>query len=113
LRSAAIAPMKGPRDGRHYRGLSWVSAANLWPDDPRGRGPVASDGVSERCNRNQQLDGDGTSHSARRDANTLKAAMLASGTLGKWFIVQASTGTLVKGFWRLGINLLKSAKFGI
>ena len=58
-------------------------------------------------------DRNGTSHSARRDSATLKAAMLASGTQGKWFIVQASTGTLVKGFWRLGINLLKNAKFGI
>jgi hypothetical protein len=58
-------------------------------------------------------DRDGTSHCARRSAETVKAAMLANGTTGRWFIVQASTGSLVKGFWRLGINLLKSAKFGI
>ena len=58
-------------------------------------------------------DRNGTGHSARRDSSTLKAAMLAGGTQGKWFIVQASTGTLVKGFWRLGINILKSAKYGI
>ncbi|WP_114944427.1 hypothetical protein [Microvirga calopogonii] len=58
-------------------------------------------------------DRNGASHCARRSAETVKAAMLAAGTSGKWFIVQASTGVLVKGFWRLGINLLKNAKYGI
>jgi hypothetical protein len=34
-------------------------------------------------------------------------------TQGRWFVVSASTAVLQKGFWAMGVIMLRNAKHGI
>jgi hypothetical protein len=52
------------------------------------------------------------SHAAPKTADSLKTALLAVGTKGKWSLICADTGIPVKGFWRLGINMIRQMRLG-
>lgn len=52
------------------------------------------------------------SHAAVLTAESLKAALLAVGTKGKWSLIGADNGVPSKGFWWLGINILAQFKRG-
>jgi hypothetical protein len=50
-------------------------------------------------------------HAERKSPESVKRALLASGTKGNWSLICAG-GTPMKGFWWLGINLLAQMKEG-
>lgn len=52
------------------------------------------------------------SHAARKSPETVKAMLLAVGTKGNWSLI-CSGGTPMKGFWWLGLNLLRQMKMGM
>lgn len=51
-------------------------------------------------------------HAAPRTADNIKAMLLAVGIKGRWFLVEANSGNLCKGFWWLGINILRQSRHG-
>lgn len=55
---------------------------------------------------------DGTKRAEWRSEAVIKRALLASGTKGKWTLVCADCGTLMRGYWRLGINLFAQSQRG-
>lgn len=56
---------------------------------------------------------DGASYADRATAENLKKMLLAIGTKGKWSLINANCGTPMKGFWRIGINLINYRKRGM
>ncbi|QRM34891.1 hypothetical protein [Microvirga sp. VF16] len=58
-------------------------------------------------------DRSGSSQCAPKSKESIKKAMLASGTQGRWFVVSASTAVLQKGFWAMGVIMLRNAEHGI
>lgn len=46
------------------------------------------------------------SHAAPKTAANVEAMLSAIGTEGKWFLLLANDGCLMKGYWELGLNLL-------
>ena len=55
---------------------------------------------------------DGTKRAEWRSAASVKRALLASGTKGFWCLVHADSGCPMKGFWAMGINLIRQSKWG-
>lgn len=55
-------------------------------------------------------DADGP-HAARKSPDAIKAMLLAVGTGGKWTLICAD-GTPMRGFWWLGLNLLRQSRRG-
>lgn len=51
------------------------------------------------------------SHAEAATPAALKRALLASGTKGNWTLI-CSGGTPMKGFWFLGINVIRQMKRG-
>jgi hypothetical protein len=51
-------------------------------------------------------------HATRKTQETLKAVLLAVGTKGKWTVISASDAVPLKGFWWLGLNMLRQMKAG-
>lgn len=49
-------------------------------------------------------------HAARKSQEVIKEMLLAVGTQGKWTLL--SSGTPMRGFWWLGLNLLRQARRG-
>ena len=55
---------------------------------------------------------DGTYRAEWRSPESIKRALLASGTKGFWALVMADSGCPMKGFWAMGINILSQSKRG-
>ena len=56
---------------------------------------------------------DGQDYYGRKSPATVKAAMLASGTQGRFTLVTANDGWPIWATWRIGLNLLAWMKHGI
>lgn len=57
---------------------------------------------------------DGVSRARRLSTpEAMKECLLAVGTKGHWTLVCASNANLMKGFWRMGINILAQFKYGM
>lgn len=56
-------------------------------------------------------DADGA-HAAPRTAENIKRVLLTTGTKRRWTLICAD-GTPMKGFWWLGINILRQSKRGV
>jgi hypothetical protein len=57
-------------------------------------------------------DKNGVQQYARMTVETVKAAMLATGTKGYWTVIGASTGICYRTGWRVGVNILANLKGG-
>jgi hypothetical protein len=55
---------------------------------------------------------DGSARAEWKTPESVKRALLACGTRGFWCLVQADSGTPMKGFWAMGLNLIKQSKYG-
>lgn len=53
---------------------------------------------------------DGVRRYAPRSPETLKAALLAIGTAGRFTLISADTGTLMNMNWRMGVRTLWAAR---
>lgn len=51
-------------------------------------------------------------HAEWKSPESVKRCLLASGTKGNWTLI-CKGGTPMKGFWWLGINLLRQMKLGM
>lgn len=49
----------------------------------------------------------------RKSPEVVKAAMLAHGTKGGWLLLSANSGTPMRGYWWMGVNLLAWMKRGV
>lgn len=55
----------------------------------------------------------GDYHAECRTPATIKHALLANGTKGRaWWIISASTGVSLIGFWAMGLIMLRNARHG-
>lgn len=54
----------------------------------------------------------GNDRAERRSADAIKSMLLDTGTHGKWYLVSANSGSLMRGFWWLGLNILRQARRG-
>lgn len=52
----------------------------------------------------------GSHHAARKSPEAIKEMLLAVGTNGKWTLL--TSGTPMRGFWWLGLNILRQARRG-
>lgn len=55
----------------------------------------------------------GAYHAAQRSPAAIKAAMLAAGTGGRWSLIAASTAVGHKMTWRMGVTMLRNARYGL
>lgn len=55
---------------------------------------------------------DGSSRAEWKSAESMKRALLATGTKGFWCLVTADDGHLMKGYWRLGITIYRNSLRG-
>lgn len=56
---------------------------------------------------------DGSHRAEVRSPRAVKRALLANGTKGRsWWIVSATRATASKGFWKMGLIMLRNAKVG-
>lgn len=54
----------------------------------------------------------GAWNTARISVKAIKAAMLATGTAGRWYLIAANSGVGYRYNWRIGVNMLNNAKYG-
>lgn len=54
----------------------------------------------------------GTDHFESKSRDSIKKALLSAGTQGRWYIIDANSGVLFKGWWWLGINMMRQIKGG-
>lgn len=50
---------------------------------------------------------------APKTRENVKRMLLDVGTKGNWTLIMADTGCPMRGFWWLGINLIRQAKYGV
>ena len=55
---------------------------------------------------------DGKEVAERLTADSMKRCLLDVGTKGKWTLVCANDGILMRGFWRMGLNLFHQRRRG-
>ena len=55
---------------------------------------------------------DGSFSTKRRSPKAIKAAMIASGTQGKWYLIAANNGIGHIYNWRIGLIMMRNAKYG-
>ncbi|HYF09529.1 MAG TPA: hypothetical protein VD970_18055 [Acetobacteraceae bacterium] len=56
---------------------------------------------------------DGSYRAEARAPAAVKRALLANGTKGRaWWVVGASTSSASRGFWKMGLIMLRNAKVG-
>ena len=55
---------------------------------------------------------EGVSMAEWLSASSVKRALLDCGTTRFWCLVHADSGCPMKGFWSMGINLIKQSRYG-
>lgn len=58
------------------------------------------------------IDKSGIDHFALKSKDSVKQAMLATGTQGMWYIIDANSGVLFIARWWMGINIINQDKYG-
>jgi len=51
-------------------------------------------------------------HAEVRSAESVKRALLAVGTKGFWCLIHANCGTPSRGFFAMGLNLIRQSRYG-
>lgn len=54
---------------------------------------------------------DGLWNAAVRSVESIKQALLAAGTQGRWYLIPPD-GVSHIGFWRMGVIMMRNARFG-
>lgn len=55
---------------------------------------------------------DGRYMVAKKSIESMKQCLLDCGTGGSWTLICANSGTPMKGFWWMGINIIRNMKIG-
>lgn len=50
---------------------------------------------------------------APKTKDNIKRMLLATGTKGQWALICANSGCPMKGFWAMGIIMIRNAKYGV
>jgi hypothetical protein len=58
------------------------------------------------------IDKDGTRQARRVSQAAMKECLLAVGTKGKWWLICASDGVGMIGFWQMGLAIFNRYKYG-
>jgi hypothetical protein len=56
---------------------------------------------------------DGIQQARRVSPSSVKECLLATGTAGRWYLIGASDGIGMIGWWRMGINIINQFKYGL
>jgi hypothetical protein len=57
-------------------------------------------------------DREGRNRREPKTLTTMKECLMDSGTKGDWLLVCANSGHAMRGFWRMGLNILAQMKRG-
>jgi len=56
---------------------------------------------------------EGLLQAAPKSVAAIKKALLACGTKKHWYVVAADNGNLHRGFWSMGIIMIRNSRYGI